>query len=966
MPLNISFVNVQSLGLSAPTSFKLSDLHSRMYAGDYDVFGMVETWLPKRKEFADLHAVGYELFRCDRGEKSNDGGGAALYAKLKHNPVLLDKFDKCGLEIVVVELSLGKKDKQTVILLYNPPSKRASLCDGLERFLSQMSKRRLSNCVLIGDFNVDWLKDSAQQKKLSNLTSSFGLRQVVDQPTHEKSCIDLVFISDATVFHEIELRPPVNNLKHAEVFSRIEVSVHSTAYRTRPIAEYFNYRDANYDEINSRFMEESFVNAFRRPEVDLEVAYAEWSMRLRSVIQDCVKRSRSRNPRFAPWFTRELRAAIGERDSAFKQWKKSRNPCDRSKYEKLRKNFRKSIAKAKREHIEKSFESIESESGFWKNVNRMFGKQNAGLPGLQKEDGTIATEPREKAALLSARVSGNWNHSDGEPFDCHRLPIDAEDCRPFLCTAEDVERYIARLPNETSPGPDGIPSVFIKSTASTIAPVLCDLFNRCILDGTWPSALLESDVLPIFKKGQRSDALNYRPISLLPLFSKLFERHLQSHLTPLIESKLSSMQWAFRAKRSTTSLLIFVKHWILLHLDRDPNHRVEAVFFDLQKAFDQVPWNDLCRCLSDRYNVPAPILRIIASWLHGGRRQRVRVDGEFSEWTDVVSGVPQGSILGPILFSAFIDVVADVRLSPNASIQMFADDILYLKMVDRRSPADVVDVQSDVDAICSAIESTHLSINPKKTEQMTFSLSHLPSPSAVISIGGFPLTPVREIRYLGVVLTPDLSSLKHVEDISKKARQALGCVFRNMHKYASQKTKRKIFTAVIRPRLEYACQAWHAPNERTAAAILESVQRFGAKICTNRWNRGDPDLLAKAQLPLLETRRKQLCLRQMHNFYTGAHFRLDGIIAPTMAAGGLRRSTRLNNAHSLLLDGQLFDRRELAFRTVTFQNSFFPSTIAVWNEHVASMMTTLPNGTPVFAAALGTRQFVRFVWANFS
>ena len=234
----------------------------------------------------------------------------------------------------------------------------------------------------------------------------------------------------------------------------------------------------------------------------------------------------------------------------------------------------------------------------------------------------------------------------------------------------------------------------LKSTALLIAPSLTKLFNMSIATGCFPTDWKCARITPIFKASDPSLPKNYRPISILPVVSKLLKRHVHSLVFKhLLEScPISPLQWGFMPKRSTTSALCTLIHDWLRQLD--DGNEICSIYFDVRKAFDSVPHSHLMSKLSTLQLCPH-----IHHWIHSylaERSQVVAVGGELSSVVDVVSGVPQGLVLGPLLFIIYIDDVTS-KVSPTSTISLFADDIGLYRCI--RSPADYIVLQSDITAI---------------------------------------------------------------------------------------------------------------------------------------------------------------------------------------------------------------------------------------------------------------------------
>ena len=322
--------------------------------------------------------------------------------------------------------------------------------------------------------------------------------------------------------------------------------------------------------------------------------------------------------------------------------------------------------------------------------------------------------------------------------------------------------------------------------------------------GSFPSEWKCARITPIFKSSDSSLPQNYRPISILPIVSKLLEQHIHSLVSKHLadNSPISTFQWGFMPRRSAISALCSLSHeW---SQELDSGNEVCSVFFDLRKAFDSVPHIHLLDKLAT-VNLCPHLLQWIQSYL-SNRSQVVAVGGELSTTKSVMSGVPQGSVLGPLLFVVYIDDVAN-RISSLSSISLYADDIALYRSI--RSPADYPILQSDITAIETFIEDEkHLKLNENKCSFMLISRKRSRTTTTPLFIkSNCALEQVDSVKYLGVVLTSDLTWTEHINRICSKTRKLIGLMYRRFH-HCHPDLMVTLYKAFIRPHLEYAPQVW--------------------------------------------------------------------------------------------------------------------------------------------------------------
>ena len=490
----------------------------------------------------------------------------------------------------------------------------------------------------------------------------------------------------------------------------------------------------------------------------------------------------------------------------------------------------------------------------------------------------------------------------------------------ICCTVKYVEHQLQKLDTSKANGPDGISAKMLKETARSIAPSVTKLFNLSLRTGCFPTDWKTSHVVPIPKSDQHSSPSNYRPISLLSILSKVLERHVHHLVTEHLSlgHSLSQDQWGFRANRSTTLALLRVTNDWLQSLDA----RVEvcATFFDFRKAFDTVPHRTLISKLKTLYLHPA-IIRWICNYLTG-RYQRVVVDGATSQSLPVISGVPQGSVIGPLLFLIYIDSVSHLELSQGTKMVLYADDMLIYK--DIQSCDNYRDLQNDIDQIYNWSVENSLSFNATKCKQMVISRKHRPIAHTSLHLGNNTLEIVYTYKYLGVTITADLSWSEHIHTKCSKAKKLVGLLYRRFQSNADPSTLFNLYIALIRPHMEYACEVWN-PHLQKDKTKLEQVQKFGLRMCTKKWNSDYAHLLSQFNIPTLADRR--LCLSLCTTYKI-----INELVDFTQNTYLLKSPTNLRSSNASLL-------LQPFARTNAYQFSFVPLSCSVWNKlpkHITS------------------------------
>ena len=384
---------------------------------------------------------------------------------------------------------------------------------------------------------------------------------------------------------------------------------------------------------------------------------------------------------------------------------------------------------------------------------------------------------------------------------------------------ETISEKISKLKDGSSPGPDKIGPNFLKELSDIIAFPLSLIFTQSLTEGYVPDDWRTANITPIFKKGSKSYVGNYRPVSLTSVICKLMESILKDAIMKHIIDNdiLYRSQHGFLARRSClTNLLEYINTLTKLV---DEGHSVDVVYLDFSKAFDKVPHKRLIAKLSAA-GVRGNILQWIEAWL-SNRKQRTVLNGKCSEWTDVLSGVPQGSVLGPLLFIVFINDIDGV-IDMYTMISKFADDTKLFRIVN--SDADRAALQADIDKLFKWSCEWNMLFNSSKCSVIHFGRqnAHYHYTMDGYAPAGAVLDNVSEEKDLGVMIHQSLKPSLQCAVAVKKANQILGQMARAFT-YRDKHTWIRLYKMYVRPHLEYAVQSW-CPWSDADIKLIESVQ----------------------------------------------------------------------------------------------------------------------------------------------
>ena len=352
-----------------------------------------------------------------------------------------------------------------------------------------------------------------------------------------------------------------------------------------------------------------------------------------------------------------------------------------------------------------------------------------------------------------------------------------------------------------------------------MTPLYTKLFQKSLDEGYVPKQWRTADISPIFKKGERYEPANYRPVSLTSVTSKLLEHIIAKSVMIHLEgnSLLTDSQHGFRASRSCeTQTLNFTQE---LTRGMASSQQYDVNVMDFSKAFHRVPHQRLLRKVS-HYGINGQALSWLSSFLDQ-RTQRVLVDGEASDFCKVVSGVPQGTVLGPVLFLLFINDLPQVIDSP---CKLFADDLLVSRKISK--PEYVEALQRDLAKLEEWEDTWGMKFHPDKCEHIAITRKRNPIPSAY-TLRGHTLKKVTQAKYLGITMTSKFEWRNHIEITSKKANKSLGFLKRNLA-HAPKEIRETAYKTLVRPQAEYCAAIWD-PHTDELAHKVEMVQRRSAR-----------------------------------------------------------------------------------------------------------------------------------------
>ena len=431
---------------------------------------------------------------------------------------------------------------------------------------------------------------------------------------------------------------------------------------------------------------------------------------------------------------------------------------------------------------------------------------------------------------------------------------------------------------------------------------------------------------------------NYRPISLLPICGKIFEKIIFNNLYNYFNANnlITKNQSGFRPGDSTTNQLLYLVNEIHEAFENPKSLEVRAVFLDISKAFDKV-WHEGLIFKLRQNGIHGGLLKLFESYLHN-RKQRVVLNGSFSEDSILKSGVPQGSVLGPLLFLIYIN---DLEINIKSNIKFFADDTMLYSII-KKPEESAADLNHDLEIISQWAHQWKMEFNPdpsKQANEVLFSCKKSSPNHPPLIFNRNVVAKSKDQKHLGLILDSRLSFIKHINEKITKAKKVIG-VIKHLSNYLPLKTLDQMYKALVRSHLDYCDIIYHEPNKinqpplgLSLTALMEKVERIqyqAALAVTGSWQGSSrTNLYEELGWESLSDRRRCRRILQVHKIENGR--------TPSYL------KSKLPTHHRPQPDGSVpMTFRELRSRTIRYTNSFFPEAIATWNIFI-SHFGIMPN-----------------------
>ena len=811
---------------------------------DFDFIGITETKIKKKSTpIIDIDKSGYNHYSTPtEGEK----GGTLLYISNKFDSKARSDLEKVMYKSNQIESTfreiINKKGKNIIVgCIYRHPSMEQSEFNDKTIILMNSLKKENKQVYMMGDFNIDLTKienDNCTGEFFDIVTSHLFVPHII-LPTRitarSKTLIDNIYSNSENFREGISGNITLSISDHLAQFLIIPYELNKKNKTNRVIYK----RDfKNFDKENFilDFLDVDWNETLQLNKKDPNHSFTAFQERMNILMDKYIPLKRltkkELQEKYKPWITGGIKKSIKRREQIYKKFIRAKDPTTKAYYHEQFKFLRTQIVnicrESKKQHYQQFFENnIHNLKNTWKGIKEIINikNKNKGQINAMSINNEICNDPLQIANHFNnyfSSIASNLQtniHNSGQGFEKYLKNPNQHSFFIQPTNREEVVLIISTLTQGKASGPNSLPNEILQMLKSDIAIPLAKILNLSFETGIYIDKLKISMVVPIFKEnGSSLECSNYRPISLLSNLNKIFEKIMHKRLYEFLEKNecIFKNQFGFRKSHSTNHALINLTEDIRNSLD---NGFISCgVFIDLRKAFDTVDHDILIKKLR-HYGVRGIALDWFKSYLNN-RRQFVTINGISSNELSMNYGVPQGSVLGPLLFLIYIN---DLNIAiQHSTVRHFADDTNLL--FHNKNPKQLTKhMRIDLKNLCNWLRANKISLNASKTELLIFrSNRKVINYDIKIKIDGKKIVPSKFVKYLGLYIDCHLNWSFQCDVLATKLSRSAGMLSKIRH-YVPKDTLRTIYYAIFSSILHYGSIIWGQAKPK-AIKRIESIQ----------------------------------------------------------------------------------------------------------------------------------------------
>lgn len=809
------------------------------HACDYDIVALTETWFNDSHLSTEYFDQSYIVHRNDRNANNSihsRGGGVLIATKTTIHSERLLQNEYLNLNFVCLKCSI-KSEIFIIYVLYIPPNSSLDIYQSHLNAIKFLSREYCAKIIIIGDFNLPGIKWVANENNDHFLPVNVrceeailtcdsllgdGFYQVNNIRNHYGNVLDLVFVNDQNFSSIFKSNDPLSKVDISHYpFDMFIECLEFDDNEQESNETIYAFHKANFHGLND-FIENADFFTLTDNITNIDDTLDYFYDILYAGFESFVPKAIAKNNNHPPWYNRNLIKLKNGRNKLHKRIKASIHNVDEITLTNLRSEYAivKNTFEALQNFLYQNY-LLEMESNlksdptqFWRYVALKKGSNS--LPLKMSFNENSSSSNSGKAELFanffkSVYVNENDQQSIDDLFDNY-----GSNMQNLNFTFDEVLEALLQIDTKKGTGPDKVHPLILKNCAHSLALPLQLIFNKSLSESVFPNKWKISHIMPIFKSGSKSLVTNYRAIVKMPTIGKLFESMINKRIKEIIAQKITPRQHGFVNNRSTSTNVVEFVDFSLNNIES--GNQIDVLYTDFLKAFDRVDHRILIEKLK-QFDLNEKVIKWIWSYLRN-RSLNVKIGSCVSSSFETFSGVPQGSHLGPTLFTMFINDLAGRVNAENVHILLFADDTKSYAIVNNEN--DAARFQSSIDQLNNWCIENKLPLNVSKCKIMSFHRKENPHINNYV-IGNENIERVDEIRDLGIILDPILSFNTHIDTVIAKSFASLGFLKRMCSNMQDPYTLKSLYCAHVRSILEYASVVWH-PQYQSQIDRIESIQ----------------------------------------------------------------------------------------------------------------------------------------------